>query len=442
MMTLALAAAWNPLDWPLTHGPIAYAVLAAGWGALLMLAVARGRRWGLRLLPCAVALAVALTLLIDVAVDDWWQPFPEGLPDEVTVWIGAAVLGLSLAGFRLRPLPWWPGRALVALAAGLAVLMASSQVNRLFDQYPTARVLLAPWISDTGTLDTTQADRTIGAPPGKALADVWSPPADLPAKGTMAGVRIPGPRSAFRTRPGFVYLPPAYQATPRPLLPVLVLLPGQPGAPEDWINSGGLQDMMDTFASAHRGLAPIVVVADPTGSPWVNQLCMDSRLAKAQTYLAHDVPAWVRDTLQTATGRQSWAVAGLSFGGTCSLQLALNAPEVYGSFINISGQQEPTLGSHGKSVKEAFGGDESAFDAVDPMHVMARKKFPDTAGIFVVGSNDQEFRPQQEKVYAAAVRADVAVQLQVKPGWHDWTVFRAAISDNLQWLAKRTGLIG
>ncbi|MFC9324247.1 alpha/beta hydrolase [Kitasatospora sp. NPDC057015] len=441
MMIRALAT-WNPLDWPLTHGPVAYAVLAVGWVAVLLLAVDRGPRWAGRRLPLAVGLAVVLTVLLDVVVDDWWQPFPEGLPNEVTVWIGAAILGLCLAGFRMPRLTWWPGRALAALAAALAVLMASSQVNRQFDQYPTARVLLAPWISDTGTLSTSQADRTITAPPGKTMEEVWTPPADLPQKGTLATVRIPGPRSAFKTRKGFVYLPPAYEATPRPLLPVLVLLPGQPGAPEDWVNSGGLRDIMDTFAAAHRGLAPIVVVADPTGSPWVNQLCMDSRLAKAQTYLAHDVPAWVRDTLQTASGRKSWAVAGLSFGGTCSLQLALNAPEVFGSFINISGQQEPTLGSHGKSVKEAFGGNEAAFEAVDPMHMLARKKFPDTAGIFVVGSNDQEFRPQQEKMYAAAVRADAAVELQVKPGWHDWTVFRAAISDNLTWLTKRMGLIG
>ncbi|WP_371478694.1 alpha/beta hydrolase [Kitasatospora sp. NBC_00315] len=441
-MSRALAAGrHHPLDWPLTHGPVPYAVLVAGAGALLLLGLPRGRRWALRRLPAAVLLATGLTLLLDIAVDDWWQPFPEGLPGRVTAWIGVAVLGLCLAGFRM-PGSAVRGRLLAALAACLVVLMASSQVNRLFDQYPTPRVLLAPWLGGPGALVAAPAGGTLAAPPGRPLADVWRPPADMPAKGTLSAVSIPGRHSGFRTRTGYVYLPPAYRTNPRPLLPVLVLLPGQPGAPEDWVHSGALQEMMDGFAAGHRGLAPIVVVADPTGSPWVNQLCMDSRLAKAQTYLAQDVPAWVHATLQTATGRQAWAVAGLSFGGTCSLQLALNAPDVYGSFIDISGQQEPTLGSHGKSVREAFGGDESAFDAVDPAHVMARKNFPDTAGIFVVGDRDGEFRPQQERMHAAAVRAGAAVELQVKSGWHDWTVFRAGIGDNLPWLARRTGLLG
>ncbi len=440
-MNRALAVTWNPLDWPLTRGPVPYAVLAAGGAALVLLALARGRRWSTRLLPCAVVLGAALTVLLQVAVDDWWQPFPEGLPYRVTAWIGTALLGLCLAGFRM-PRRSWRGRALAALAASTVILMASSQVNRQFDQYPTPRLLLAPWLSRPTSLNIAATADTVAAPPGKPLSDVWRPPADLPAKGTLSTVSIPGPRSGFKTRNGFVYLPPAYQASPRPLLPVLVLLPGQPGAPEDWVNTGGLQDMMDGFAAEHRGLAPIVVVADPTGSPWTNQLCMDSRLAKAQTYLAEDVPAWIHATLQTATGRQAWAVAGLSFGGTCSLQLAVNAPGVYGSFIDISGQQEPTLGSHGKSVKEAFDGDEAAFDALDPLHVMARRSFPDTAGIFVAGVADGEYRPQQEKMYAAAKQAGMTVDLQLKPGWHDWNVFRAGISDNLPWLATRTGLHG
>lgn len=440
-MNRALAATWNPLDWPLTHGPVPYAVLAAGGSALVLLALSRGRRWNSRELPCAVLLGAALTALVQVAVDDWWQPFPEGLPHRVTAWIGVALFGLCLAGFRMPRRPW-RGRAVAALAASVVVLMTSSQINRQFDQYPTPRMLLAPWLSHTAPLSTANAATTLTAPPDKPLADVWQPPADLPAKGTLSTVSIPGTRSGFKTRNGFVYLPPAYQASPRPLLPVLVLLPGQPGAPEDWVNTGSLQDMMDGFAAANHGLAPIVVVADPTGSPWVNQLCMDSRLAKAQTYLAEDVPAWIHATLQTAAGRQSWAVAGLSFGGTCSLQLALNAPDVYGSFIDISGQEEPTLGSHGKSVGDAFGGDEAAFNAHDPRHLLAGRNFPDTAGIFVVGASDPDYRPQQEKMFAAAKQAGLAVDFQLKPGSHDWNVFRAGINDNLPWLARRTGLLG
>ncbi len=140
---------------------------------------------------------------------------------------------------------------------------------------------------------------------------------------------IPGATSGFAARDAVVYLPPAYFANPRPLLPVLVMLAGQPGSPEDWLNGGKLAMTMDAFAREHHGLAPVVVVPDGTGSQLANPLCLDSQLGKVASYLAVDVPTWIKTHLQVDPDPRSWAVGGLSYGGTCSLQLATNHPEVY-----------------------------------------------------------------------------------------------------------------
>ncbi|MER7753056.1 alpha/beta hydrolase-fold protein [Kitasatospora sp. NPDC097643] len=438
MTTLTLATRWNPLDWPLTHGPVPNAVLAAGWGSLVVLALSRHERWRALRLVGALLLAAVLTALVKIGVDGWWRPFPEGTPDFVMRWIAVALFAIALLCFR-GPLLSLRRRLLAVGGVALVVLMASSQINRGFDQYPTGRAMLAP---KSQQLTVGKAASTVAPVADRPLAELWQAPPGLPAKGTVSTVNIPGVKSGFKTRDGYVYLPPAYQATPRPLLPVVVLLPGQPGAPEDWINSGAIQETLDAFAAEHQGLAPIVVVADPTGSSWTNTLCMDSRIAKAQTYLAVDVPNWIHQNLQTATGRKAFAIGGLSLGGTCSLQLAVNAPDVYGSFLDISGQDEPTLGSHGETVGKAFGGDEAAFAAVDPLTVMARKQFPDTAGIFVVGANDSDYKPMQEKAYAAAQAAGMKVGYQTVPGWHSWVVFRQAFEQNLNWLAQQTGLVG
>ncbi|WP_407812297.1 alpha/beta hydrolase-fold protein, partial [Staphylococcus aureus] len=91
-------------------------------------------------------------------------------------------------------------------------------------------------------------------------------------------VTIAGTVSGFSARDAEIYLPPAYFTNPRPELPVLVLLAGQPGAPEDWLQGGRLVQTMDTYAAAHSGLAPVVVVADGTGSELANPLCVDSQL--------------------------------------------------------------------------------------------------------------------------------------------------------------------
>ena len=52
---------------------------------------------------------------------------------------------------------------------------------------------------------------------------------------------------------------------------------------------------------------------------------------------------------------EGWAVGGVSYGGTCALQLATNHPDVYPTFLDISGSAEPTLGDRGCTVAAAFG---------------------------------------------------------------------------------------
>lgn len=431
--------ATGPLDWSLVDGAVPLVVQVLGSIALAALLFSRDRRWWTRLLPLAVVLAALLTLLVKLTVDDWWQPFPDQLPGDVVVWIGVALLGLCLALFRLPTLRW-RGRLGALLAGALVVVLGASEINVHYDNYPTLRTMLGP--QDTVSLKdaTGKKEPTLDVPEGKALSQVWKPPPGLPAKGTVSTASIPGTKSGFKARDAYVYLPPAYRASPRPLLPVLVLMAGQPGAPQDWITSGQLPDMMDDFAAGHAGLAPIVLVVDPLGSSFDNPLCMDSRLGKVQTYLAEDVPAWAAGHLQTARGRAHWAVSGLSNGGTCSLQLAVNAPRRFGSFVDISGQDEPTLGSRKKTVDAAFGGDEAAFEKVNPVDVMAREKFPDTAGVFVAGTDDSTYRPQARTVYAAAKKAGMSVELVQLPGGHSWQVWRPGLERQLPWLASHTGL--
>lgn len=366
-------------------------------------------------------------------------PFPEGLPRYVRWWTAVALLAGCLAGFRAARLPR-RGKLLAVGGAVLVLLMSSSQVNRGFDQYPSGRVMLAPWLNKTQELTTSKKADTVEAPPGKPLSEVWHAPPGLPDKGTVSRTPIPGTKSGFKARDAYVYLPPAYQASPRPLLPVVVLLGGQPGVPEDWVNTAQVNEALDTFAAAHEGLAPIVVMPDQLGSTWANTLCFDSKIAKVQTYLAQDVPDWVHQHLQAAKGRGSWSIGGASMGGTCALQLAVNAPEVYGSFLDMSGQDEPTLGTRAETVDAAFGGDNAAFEAVDPLHVMARKQFPDTAGAIVVGRTDEQFRGQQEKVYQAVLAAGMKAKFDLMPGGHGWVIFRPGIIDQLPWLAQQTGL--
>ncbi|MGW1076139.1 alpha/beta hydrolase [Streptomyces sp. NPDC002537] len=437
-----MCIAAGPLDWSLVSGWIPLTLLVVGLCSLVALFCSRRRTWWTRWGPAAVLLAALLTWLLRTAVDDWLQPFPDPLPTDVVIWVGVAVLGVCLAVLRMPTLRW-KGRAGAALAGLLVVLLGASEVNKHFDQYPTPRTALNSWLTRTTRLTeaTGGTEPALKVPSGKTIADVWHPPPGLPKDGTLSRTAIPGTVSGFHARNGYVYLPPAYRTTPRPLLPVIVLMAGQPGSPDDWINSGRLVDMMNAFAADHRGLAPVVVVVDPLGSQFANTLCLDSRLGNVQTYLATDVPDWIRGHLQVATARTSWIVSGISFGGTCSLQLGVNAPQVYGVVNDISGQEAPTLGSPKKTVDKAFGGDTAAFAKVNPLDVLARQRFPDTKAAFVAGSDDTTYRPQQRTVYEAAVKAGMRAEWVLLPGGHSWQVWRPGLERQLPWLARQTGLI-
>jgi len=394
----------------------------------------------------AAVLAGATALFVaglDLFVAKVWRPFPDALPLSVLVWTWLGLTGLvvSIARISFKPSRFWvPVSALAGLTA--LTLVGAVQVNRFYGAYPTVGTALGltrPALVNLATL--YPAADTVAASPGGYLADVWQAPQELPAHGMIARVSIPGEVSGFRARPAYVYLPPAYAATaPRPLLPVLVLLAGQPGSADSWLVSGQLARLMDDYASVHNGLAPIVVMADHLGSDFANPLCVDSVHGNAESYLTKDVPAWVRTHLQVARDRDSWAIAGLSNGGTCALQMAVRAPAVYGRFLDISGEYQPLDGSRRETVRSFFHGDDSAYAAIDPVEVLQHQRFPDTAGRIVVGLGDRVYYPQLKKVLAACEGAGMDMSWLELPGGHNWQAWTRWLQSSLDWLAAQTRL--
>jgi len=428
------------LDAPLLSGSLQVIVGAAGVAGGLFLLLRRPRRWWTRTVPAVLLIAAALTVLLAVLIDQVWQPFPDTLPLPVLLLIGAmlAAVGLAVLGMRTRR---WPGRAVAVVAVLLVVLGSLQGMNVVYREYPTLRTALGlPAVDEIPFTQVPLREQVIAARSGLPLSAIWRAPAGMPATGVVAEVTIPATVSGFTARPAWLYLPPAYLSRPRAQLPVLVLLSGQPGSPDDWLNGGRLAERMDAFAAAHDGLAPVVVMPDHLGDPLNNPLCMDSRLGNVATYLSVDVPAWIRATLQVDPNASGWAIGGFSNGGTCSLQMAVNAPQVYPTFVDISGEAEPTLGDHAESVQAAFGGDDAAWAAVNPLDVLARKKFPGTAGFLVAGQQDAEYGPQAQRVYAACKAAGMDVRLDEKPGGHTFEVWGPGLDDALPWLATRQGL--
>ncbi|SNT08053.1 alpha/beta hydrolase [Rhodococcoides kyotonense] len=403
--------------------------------------VASKRRWYvLRALPIAVTAAFVIGVVLYFVVEKLWRPFPDPIETEIYVWIGIGIAALFLVVPRTIAARGVLAKILSVVAALVVVLVASAHVNLVFSAYPTLGTLFGAEGEDrisSGEIPGTQAQVVTGDP----LSDSWTAPESMPSTGKVASVTIPPTASSFSARPAEVYLPPSYFANPRPLLPVLVLMAGQPGEPDDWLKGGKLTETMDAFARDHSGLAPVVVVADATGSTLANPLCVDSSLGNVATFLSQDVPNWIKQNLQVDTDPRSWIIGGLSYGGTCSIQMATNHPDVYPTFLDLSGQLEPTLGDRTRTVDEAFGGNDSAFVAVNPLDLLKSRQYPDSGGAFVVGADDNDYKPGQQTMYQAAKAAGMDVRYDEVPGGHSFAVWSQGLELELPWLMQRVGLI-
>ncbi|MDN5859301.1 MAG: esterase family protein, partial [Pseudonocardia sp.] len=183
-------------------------------------------------------------------------------------------------------------------------------------------------------------------------------------------------------------------------------------------------------------------VVDPNGADTANTMCMDSDIAKADTYLSVDVPAWIEANLGVDTNKEHWAFGGWSFGGTCALQMATRHPDLYPNFIDMAGEREPALSADRTvTVQRAFHGDTAAFTALTPLTLMAQKRYPDVWGYFSNGGNEAEVGAWTTEVSTAARKAGMTVKTQVVPGQgHSWGVPIASLPQAMDFLAVRLGL--
>lgn len=413
------------------------ALLALGY-----LLARRPRWWWLIAVPTCLAVALLVAWLIafplsrsligqDMHTEDFW-------------WLVVICFALALAVASMLRSGYT--RKLLAVPAALVVFLAgTNQINVAYAQYPTLGDVLG--VTDAAQIDGPPniAGSTYAPLPGGPLATVWQPTGpDIPAAGVVSDITLPGTTSGFPARPGKVYYPPAYFASDPQPLPVLVLMSGQPGGPDDWLLGNRLQQVMDPWAAGNRGIAPVVVVVDQLGTAAPNPACVDSPLGQADTYLAVDVPAGITQQLRVQTDHAHWAVGGFSNGGTCAVQMAFNHPDVYPSFISLGGEEGPTVGANeAESIQNLFGGDAAKYRAINPLDLMQTGKFPTVSGWLVYGAGDVVIGPGQDKLYAAARAAGLDVQKYVVPDTsHDWNMVTGGLTHVLPWLGRRMGITG
>jgi S-formylglutathione hydrolase FrmB len=401
-------------------GLAAVSVLSAiGW---------RSGRWQRQLvigIPAAVIVPLAADVILHVS-----GAYPIRFP--VSAFVGGAAWVLAVAAAIVG----WPhatvwNRAMSIVAIVLTAVVVADSLNATYVRYPTI-----------GRLVNLDAVNLVPNAQLQVIRDEVARTGRLPSKGVVVSTHIPATVSKFNAHDAFVYLPPAWFSTPPPELPTLILLPGEPGSSADWTQQGKADRIVDQFAAGHHGLAPIVVMPDPNGFQTVDTECVNSAFGQAETYLVQDVPAYARATYDANEGPRSLAVAGLSAGGFCSVNLALRNPKVFPFFASYSGLATPVYLEDPRSdtIKILFGGSNESYQSNNPLALLKNSSFPGMAGWLAVGKDDTRPLAAAQRLQPAAEAAGIDTCLELLPGDHDFGVWDQALTDSFPWLSWKLGL--
>jgi S-formylglutathione hydrolase FrmB len=389
-VSVSLLSGWLP--WALRIAAAAAVVLAVG---------RRDRRWWTRRVPVAVVLALVVGTVASIVADGVLAQ-PEPLPAEVWFWVGVLVFALVIGLWRA---PVWR-RSAALCAVVLAGLSAVSALNAFVGYYPTVGAAFGelagePLPAQVGARQLTSVDPSTRS-------------------GRVLGVSIPGDYSHFTHREEYVYLPPAwFRSGRKEQFPVIEMIGAEFSTPENWVRAGGAEIAADEFARYHHGRAPILVFADASGGFTVDTECVDGPHGNSETHLVRDIPAYM--ARHFGVSRTGWGVAGWSMGGTCAVDLAVEHPDVFRHFIDISGDLGPNTGDVQSTIDNLYGGDRRAWAAHDPLTVLSHHRhYTGVTGVFVDGTTEHR-TTHAAYTLAAACRADgIATTVLVRPGGHNW----------------------
>jgi S-formylglutathione hydrolase FrmB len=443
----------------LLHGwlPTTIQVVAA---ALVLGAIGwRSRRWRLFWLPIALAAGVGTA--------EWahWYVDSQGLagdpaPPQLWLWIGIAGLAVAVLVLGWRSARW-RRRVVSVLAVSLCVIIAGVALNL--------------WVGYFPTVQTAWNELTAGPLPDEsnmAAVTAMRQHHTVPTHGAVVPVSIPAGGSNFRHRTEYVYLPPAWFASPTVKLPTVMMISGEFNTPADWLRTGNAAATIDMFATAHGGDAPVFVFVDAGGSFNNDTECVDGPRGNVASHLTKDVVPYMVSTFDVSSSSANWGVLGWSMGGTCSVDLTVMHPNLFSSFVDIAGDMAPNAGTKSQTIKRLFGGSAAQWADYDPSTVITRHgPYRSVSGWFAISSDAPTPRgsnPVAENADEVAVglggqdvnghtddqtqAADTLCSLGrangiecaviATPGRHDWPFASRVFAASLPWLAGQLGTPG
>ena len=318
-------------------------------------------------------------------------------------------------------------------------------VNKYYGYYPTWSAAIADFTNQGVTAPSRLPQTKLATGRGPATLDGSSAYLkEAQQAGYTLRLRVTGPRSHI-TRVVYVYLPPQYfqPAYSRYRFPVIELIHGQPGEPQDWINVVGVTNTLDQLMARKLAQPAVLVMPDANGGERFSLQCLNQvRGPQDLTYLAVDLPDKIAHMLRVQPPGPAWGVAGYSEGGFCAANMALRFRDRYGFSGVLSGYFTPSGNQWGHPVHQVspFGRSLRLREQNTPL--LSLRRLPAGAVIpefwLGAGADNPQDVVNAELFWHELVVRQPQVPLTLTPGGgHDMITWRAEVPLMLRWMTPR-----
>jgi enterochelin esterase-like enzyme len=344
-----------------------------------------------------------------------------------------------------RRLAFRIGAAVLAFLVAMQVgIMA---VNKYFDYYQTWGAAITDLTGPAAT-GPSLPKSVLGSATGKkestgdqGSSDIYLSLAEK--QGYLEPLQFKGATSHI-SRQGLIYLPPQYfqPAYRNYRFPVIELIHGQPGFPEDWIDVVGVTQTLDTLVSKHLAEPAVLVMPDANGGQRVSEQCLNQVGGpQDMTYLGVDVPADVLAAgLRVQAPGRAWGIAGYSEGGFCAANMALHFRSTYGFAGVMSGYFKPMHNQlpSGKII-DPFDGNANLRAANTPTLELRSLRPGAVIPKFWVGAGQEDGTEVTNAYYFVQLLSlhQANVPVDISPGGHTMGAWRAEVSPMLEWMTIR-----
>jgi enterochelin esterase-like enzyme len=331
-----------------------------------------------------------------------------------------------------------------AMAFGIAA------VNKYYDYYQTWGAVVSDLNGGAANLPGTAAGGLNTSKEVQQYINRNPDAAEFAEVGETIDTKMPGPVAGAK-RDVLIWLPPQYfQAHyAHYRFPVIELLHGSPGNPEQWIDALDVIDIYLGLLANHQAQPAVLVMPDTDGGLKYALQCLNNPGGiQDMNFVAKEVPEKVYHLVRVQPPGKAWGVAGYSEGGYCAANIALNVPGGYGYAGVISGYFAPIPSQVPKNNQPD--GAPITMNVFEHDPAAALRNTPDEyvthipPGIEVplfwmaAGIDDKgDVEAMEQFQVLAGIHQSNITALVIPGGGHTGGVWRAALTPMLQWMTPQ-----